>query len=139
MSTLTIDVELPEAEYQFATALPPEERHRVASVAASAALAAARDMSPDGDEEGWADPTPFTRDEIDGLSEAVAQQNAGSGIDGVCISSVCTAKKFEQPIDKPLVHPLPDVVGKTYPPDRSWLSARSAARIEASVMSGCQP
>lgn len=79
MPTLTIDLELPEAEYQFASSLTREERHRVASIAMTAAFATARNVPPT---EDWDDATPFTQEEIDALADAVAQEDAGLSSDG---------------------------------------------------------
>lgn len=86
MPTLTIEVELPEAEYRFASALPADRLRHLASIGAGAAFATARDAetgaADGGGGAGWHDPTPFTRDEIAGLAEAVAAQDAGLTVDG---------------------------------------------------------
>ncbi len=84
MPTLTIDLELPEAEYRFASALTQAERRRVASIAVTAAFATARIIPPDKDEdedESWKT-APSTREDIESLAIAIAQQDAGEGYDG---------------------------------------------------------
>lgn len=82
MPTLTIDLELPEAEYLFASSLTQEERRRVASIAVTTAFATARNAPAAEKDEEWNDAAPFTQEEIESLTDAVAQQDAGLGNDG---------------------------------------------------------
>ncbi len=85
MPTLTIDLELPEAEYRFASALTQSERRRVASIAMTAAFATARNVPPadeDVDEDETWKTAPSTREDIESLAVAIAQQDAGESYDG---------------------------------------------------------
>ncbi len=76
MPTLTIDLELSEAEYRFASALPVAVRRRVASIGAGAAFATARDVSPEGEDESWRT-APSTSAHVEALAVALAQLDAG--------------------------------------------------------------
>ncbi len=109
MPTLTLDIELPEAEYRFA----------------------ARDMSLYEDEEIRADPTPFTRDAIEGLREAVAQQDAGSGIDwDLCFARLYGKRAGTQTLDLLReVSPHPSRGGERCSPRRLLSQARPPARL----------
>lgn len=84
MPTLTVELDLPEAEYRFATTLSPAEQRRVASMATAAAFATVRHISPQSTDapDDLQDDAPFTQDEIVGLAESVAQLDAGLGSDG---------------------------------------------------------
>lgn len=79
MPTLTIDLELPEAEYQFASTLTQAERRRLASIGFANAFATAHNVPPT---EEWDGAAPFTQEEIDALADAVAQEDAGEVMDG---------------------------------------------------------
>ena len=82
MPTLTIDLELPEAEYRFASALTEAERRRVASIGASAAFATARDGSQGkADDKAWRT-APSTPEQIQSLGVAVTQLNENKVISG---------------------------------------------------------
>ncbi|MBC8143882.1 MAG: hypothetical protein H7Y38_20815 [Armatimonadetes bacterium] len=85
MPILTVELDLPEPEYRFATTLSPAEQRRVASMATAVAFATVRNIPPvssTGDTEEPQDDTPLTQDEIVGLAESVAQLDAGLGSDG---------------------------------------------------------
>ncbi len=84
MPILTVDLDLPESEYQFATTLSPVEQRRVASMATAVAFATARHAphKPAAEIEDLQDDAPFTQDEIVGLAQSIAQLDAGLGSDG---------------------------------------------------------
>ena len=90
MPTITIDLELTEAEYQFAAALTDAERCRMASLGANAVFAAARtaptqeatqEASQEASQEAWKT-VSSTPEQVKSLAAAVAQLDAGAVING---------------------------------------------------------
>ena len=82
MPTITIDLELTEAEYQFAAALTDAERRRMASLGANAVFAAARTApTQEASQEAWK-AVSSTPEQVKSLAAAVAQLDAGAVING---------------------------------------------------------
>ncbi len=86
MPILTIDIELPDAEYVYAETLSLSERRRVLSIAATVAFATARSVPSDRknaeeDNDSW-QTVASTPEQVEALATALSQLEAGEGEDG---------------------------------------------------------